>query len=273
LIKILEIQTLTAICKLEVDAVTATDIDNLMLMFAATCNYVNASVDPKYKSATQIQKLIYKDAKERSGMQANHVIQACVRVAGNRKVNRVKEYKPGSIPFDARTMSFNWHNNTVSLALLGKRVKGIKIAINKYTNYLLSDRENKEITSAVLVRTGKAYCLHIQVEHFVLQPAKSDQYLGIDLGRRDIAYTSDDESWSGKEIEAVRVKHSLVRAELQQKASKGTRSSRRRCRQLQKRLAGKERRYQKWLNHNISNAILLLIAMLCLKIWKESESD
>ncbi|MUG98868.1 IS200/IS605 family element transposase accessory protein TnpB [Scytonema sp. UIC 10036] len=253
----MEIQTLTAICKLDVDTKTATDIDNLMLMFAATCNYVNASVNPRYTGATKIQKLIYKDAKEKSGMQANHVIQACIRVAGNRKVNRVKEYKPGSVPFDARTMAIRWHNKTVSLTLLGKRVKGIPLVINKYANYLLLDRENQEITSAVLVRSGKAYYLHIQVDHFVLQPNASSQYLGVDLGRRDIAYTSDDQSWSGKEIETVRVKHSKVRAELQQKASKGTRSSRRRCRQLQKRLAGKEHRYQKWLNHNISNAILL----------------
>jgi IS605 OrfB family transposase len=34
------------------------------------------------------------------------------------------------------------------------------------------------------------------------------------------------------------------------------RSSRRRCRQLLKRLSGRERRYQQWLNHNISKQVI-----------------
>ena len=42
---------------------------------------------------------------------------------------------------------------------------------------------------------------------------------------------------------------------MQKKASQGTRSTRRRARQILKRLWGRERRYQAWLNHNISKAI------------------
>lgn len=48
-----------------------------------------------------------------------------------------------------------------------------------------------------------------------------------------------------------------MRASLQEKASKGTRSARRRARQIWKRLSGRERRYQTWLNHNISKLIVL----------------
>ncbi|MFS8906998.1 zinc ribbon domain-containing protein, partial [Synechococcus sp. OH2] len=45
------------------------------------------------------------------------------------------------------------------------------------------------------------------------------------------------------------------RAALQRKASKGTRSSRRRCRQLLQRLSGRERRLQAWVNHCISTRV------------------
>jgi len=45
-------------------------------------------------------------------------------------------------------------------------------------------------------------------------------------------------------------------ASLQRKATQGTRSTRRRCRQILKRLSGRERRFQTWLNHNISKAIV-----------------
>jgi len=50
--------------------------------------------------------------------------------------------------------------------------------------------------------------------------------------------------------------YSKLSAVLQRKAVKGTRSSRRRCRQLQKRLSGKEKRFQKWINHNISRLLV-----------------
>jgi len=76
--------------------------------------------------------------------------------------------------------------------------------------------------------------------------------LGVDLGRTDIATTSEGESWSGKQITDKRNHYSKMRAVLQRKAAKGTRSSRRRCRELLQRLSGKEKRFQKWMNHNIS---------------------
>jgi IS605 OrfB family transposase len=57
-------------------------------------------------------------------------------------------------------------------------------------------------------------------------------------------------------LNRVRDHYSKLRAALQRKASKGTRSSRRRCRELLQRLSGKERRFQAWVNHRISKAIV-----------------
>jgi putative transposase len=73
----------------------------------------------------------------------------------------------------------------------------------------------------------------------------------------DIAVTSLGDKWDGKQTTETRDKFARVRASLQQKASKGTRSTRRRARQILKRLSGRERRYQTWLNHNISKLIVL----------------
>ena len=81
--------------------------------------------------------------------------------------------------------------------------------------------------------------------------------IGVDFGRTDIAVTSDNKKWSGHEIRDVRDKYSKLRSVLQKKASKGTRSSRRRCRQLLKRLSGKEKRFQRHTNHVISKTIIL----------------
>ena len=74
----------------------------------------------------------------------------------------------------------------------------------------------------------------------------------IDLGRTDIAVSSQGDKYSGNQITQIRDHYANLRSVLQQKAAKGTRSSRRRCRELQKRLSGKEKRFQSHVNHVIS---------------------
>jgi IS605 OrfB family transposase len=80
--------------------------------------------------------------------------------------------------------------------------------------------------------------------------------LGVDLGRTDIAHTSDGEAWDGADIRQCRDHFARRRAALQHKASKGTRSTRRRCRELLARLSGREKRFQRWVNHGISKALV-----------------
>jgi IS605 OrfB family transposase len=57
-------------------------------------------------------------------------------------------------------------------------------------------------------------------------------------------------------VTRLRDRFTRVQAEIQIRASQGTRSSRRRCRQLQQRLAGRERRFATWHNHNVSKEII-----------------
>ncbi|MBW4570318.1 MAG: hypothetical protein KME31_20505 [Tolypothrix carrinoi HA7290-LM1] len=144
-------QILTVACKLIATPQQMQDFTNLSLMFAATCNYINASVNSKYKSAPKVQKLIYADAKIKSGMQANHVIQACIRVAGNRKVAEVSEFKPGSVLYDARTFSLARDLKTVSLSVLGKRIK-VDLILGNYQREML-DMSKSEPSSAKIGKT------------------------------------------------------------------------------------------------------------------------
>ncbi len=100
------------------------------------------------------------------------------------------------------------------------------------------------------------YYLHIQLTDDAPEPIKSDEVIGVDFGRRDIARTSTNKGWDGQQINQVRDRYARVRASLQRKASKGTRTTRRRVRQVLQRLSGRERRFQSWLNHNISRQII-----------------
>jgi IS605 OrfB family transposase len=124
-------------------------------------------------------------------------------------------------------------------------------------NYQRGKLKGCKPTSAQLCkhRDGQFY-LHIQLKDEAPEPVKSSNVIGVDFGRRDIAVTSEGEKWDGQGIQQVRDRFSKVRASLQQKASKGTRSTRRRARQILQRLSGRERRYQQWLNHHISKTIV-----------------
>ena len=75
------------------------------------------------------------------------------------------------------------------------------------------------------------------------------------LLRTKTAVTSTG-SWSGEKIKNKRDKYARVRSALQRKSSQGTRRRRRRCRQILQRLSGRERRFQQWLDHNISKSII-----------------
>ncbi len=130
--------------------------------------------------------------------------------------------------------------------------------------------KGRKPTSATLVKRkdGKFY-IHIQLEEEVPEPQTVNGVLGVDFGRTDIAHTSAGNNWNGQQLTKVRDHYSFLRRVLQQKASKSTRSSRRRCRQLLKRLSGRERHFQAWVNHRISKTIVSRARATCSMITLE----
>ncbi|MCY7390950.1 MAG: transposase, partial [Leptolyngbyaceae cyanobacterium CAN_BIN12] len=116
--------------------------------------------------------------------------------------------------------------------------------------YQIALLRGQTLTSATLNKTRQGeYYISFVVEIDTPPTGKTPKVIGVDLGRRDIATTSTGQSWSGEKIQAVRDQYSKVRANVQ---SKRTRSARR----LMRRLSGRERRFQEWLNHNISKQLV-----------------
>ncbi|MCY7277067.1 MAG: transposase [Phormidesmis sp. CAN_BIN44] len=251
-------QTLTLVCKLQPTPEQSPQIEVILCVFADACTYANEQVKPQITSKTTIQTLVYQDIRARFGLSANQAVRVCARVGANRKTAKqkgkpVQSFKPTSADYDARIFAFREKDWTVSLTLLGSR-EHIKLDVGNYQRDKLKERKP---TSAQLCkhRDGKFY-IHIQLSDETPEPIQSDNVIGVDFGRRDIAVTSEGEKWDGKPIQIARNQFSKVRASLQAKVSKGTRSTRRRVRNILKRLSGRERRYQAWLNHIISRRII-----------------
>ena len=251
-------QVLTLVVKLQPTSEQRQLLDNTAQAFADACNWINQTVKPNLTNRNSIQAVCYQDVKERFGLTANHVVRACARVAANRltakqKSRKVKHFKPTSFDCDARTFRFI---ETVYLASISTTGKRAKISL-RVSNYHIGKLASQNPTSAqVCQHKDNDWYVHIQLKSDAPKSIKTKNVIGIDFGRRDIAVTSTNKSWPGKEIQEKQDKLNRVRASLQKKASQGTRSTRRRCRQILKRLSGRERRYQAWINHNISKAII-----------------
>jgi IS605 OrfB family transposase len=196
--------------------------------------------------------------RERFGLASNLAIRAINRVSANRKTAKrmgkpVKKFLPTSADYDARIFSFREKDWSVSLTLVGGRERFL-VDVGSYQKGKLSGFVP---TSATLVKhQNGTYCVNIQVKNDAPSPQKSQGVIGVDLGRRDVAVTSEGESFSGQQITEIRDRYSRVRASLQKKASEGTRSTRRRARKILQRLSGRERRFQSWVNHNVSSSLV-----------------
>jgi putative transposase len=251
-------QVLTIVVKLQPSPEQVAFLEATLQAFADACNYVNENTDPKLTNKIAIQSLVYQTIKKKFNLVANMAVRACARVAANRKVAKlkgkpVKRFAPTSMDCDKDLFRFREQDWTVSLATTHGR-KRVELKVGNYQRGKLKQRNP---TSAQLCkhRDGHFY-LHIQIKDDAKDSPIADKVIGIDLGRRDIAVTSEGKKWDGKHIQSVRDKFYKVRASLQKKASKGTRTTRRRCREILKRLSGRERRYQQWLNHNISKSVV-----------------
>jgi putative transposase len=267
-------QVLTVSCKLKVSQSQAAKLDATMDAFVQALNWVNQNTPEKVVNAVKLQSLCYYQIRARFGLSSNLARttsrlrdqQVCRRLAGARKVARqknrpVKAFKRGFATYDARIFSFREKDWTVSLTTVGGRER-FELAIGRYQREQLAGSNPKSAT--LVKRKDGSYSIQICVETEPCPPQGTDRVLGVDLGRTDIAHTSEGDNWNGQQLNKVRDHHSRLRAVLQRKASKGTRSSRRRCRELLQRLSGKERRFQSrqrcvaktWVNHRISKAIV-----------------
>lgn len=241
-------QTISVSCKLQVPVELRQEIDRTLQGFADACNQIlEVAKAEKVKNTTKLHHLTYHNVKALTGLKANHVCQAIRRVVGALSGQKqVHKFRPTSISLDVRTFSYREKDQHVGITLISGRV-WLPLSIG---NYQLALLRGQSPTSATLVkhRNGNYY-IQIQVDLATEPTGKTPKVIGVDLGRRDIAHTSTGKSWDGEQVQKVRNHFAKVRASIQSKRTKG-------AKKLLKRLSGRERRFQKWLNHSISRQLV-----------------
>lgn len=155
---------------------------------------------------------------------------------------RKKPY--GSIRYDRRTLSVFLESGYCTISTVsGRKRYGFDLP-EYYRQYA-----DWSVQNAQLILGRNACFLNVQVEGEAPPFNGGERRLGVDLGINNIAVCSDNSFYNSKHWKNVKGKYQHLKAELQ---SKGTRSARRKLREI----SGRERRFVRDLNHCVANEIV-----------------
>lgn len=239
----------TIVCKLNPTPEQASQMDATLDAFAAACNRIAAVCRTIHSSdKNKVQRACYQEIRRTFGLSSNLTIRAIARVCAALKVKEKAHsvFQPQSVDYDARIFSFREWDWTFSLTLLHSRQR-IDTPLGQRQQSAL---KGQTPTAAVLVkRRDGRYFLHVQISHDVPDPPTADDFLGIDLGMANLATDSQGRTYSGAPVSRNRRRRATARKQYQRR---GTRRAQRRLKQM----AGRQRRFQAQINHQISKQIV-----------------
>lgn len=230
----------------EVDQKTA--LVALMARFNEACNWLaQRAFELQTADKLRLQKLHYAEIRERFSLGSQFAVRVISKVceAYKRDKTRLPRFRPdGAVPYDQRIYTFKHGLDRLSLSTLDGRV----IVPTVIGPYFRAKLEGVRGQADLVSKKGKLF-FYVTVEVPEGASVESDEWLGVDLGIRNLATDSDGEHHSGEAVEKVRARYTSLRHRLQ---CANTPSAKRHL----KKLAGKEARFRQIENHRISKAIV-----------------
>lgn len=218
-----------------------------MERFNAACD-VLAAVAFQHRCANKIalQKLAYHDVRRDFDLSAQMTVRAIAKVCEVYKRDKSVQptFRPhGAIVYDQRILSWKGPDRVSILTLGGREV--MPWVAGAYQRARLDGVRGQ---ADLIYRDGRLY-LYVVLDIGDVPEGDPSDYLGVDLGLKNIAADSDGDTYSGAHVANLRERHFRLRRRLQKK---GTKSARR---LLRKRRA-REARFARDVNHRISKAIV-----------------
>lgn len=170
-------------------------------------------------------------------------IKSAIETKKSCKNRKAKFNEELAIQYDQRSYSFDF-SGKCSLSSVDGRIKQQLYV----PEYYLKNYGDWTIRSATLSKCRKNLFLNITVTRNILaaRHTSSSKCVGIDLGINNLAVTSDAMFFKGVKIEFARFQRLRTRLQM-----KGTKSAKRHL----KKLSGKQKRFMKSINHEISKRI------------------
>ena len=223
-----------------------------MEQFNAACNAISKiAFDNKTFGKIKLQKLCYYRIREEFKLSAQMVVRAIGKVAESysekAKRDNQHHFKPhGAIVYDDRILTVK-SIDTVSILTLDGRIL-VPMAFCEYHSSIINNALRVRGQADLGYIDGKFYLF--LVADCPEEPENThDGFLGVDLGIKKIATTSDGKYYSGAKVKNLRRRNFKLRQKLQ---SKGTKSAKR----LLKNRRRKESRFAADVNHCISKKLV-----------------
>lgn len=194
-----------------------------------------------------IHKLAYKQIREQTGLSAQVVVRCIAKVADAYKVGKKKQRsfdKRGAIPYDSRILSWKLEPQEVSIWTVEGRQKIPYVCGERQFELLKSQRGESDLCLIY----GQFY-LFTTCDVETPPPSEVKEFLGVDLGIKNIAVDSDGERFAGDQVNGLRKRHAKLRGRLQ---SKGTESAHK----LMNKRRRKETRFASDVNHCIAKRLV-----------------
>ena len=218
-----------------------------MERFNEACNDIaDVAFHNKTANKIRLQKIVYYRIRKQYGLSAQMTVRAISKTAEAYK--RDKDIKPkfklhGAMVYDPRILSWKGLDRVSILTLKGR--ENIPIQIGPYQEERF-DRIRGQ--ADLLLRKGVFY-LAATIDAPEPEPFEAKEYLGVDLGIKNIAVDGDGDTYVGGHLNGLRSRHAKVRSKLQ---SKGTKSAKK----LLRKRSRKEHRFASDVNHVISKRIV-----------------
>ena len=220
-----------------------------MHAFNAACTWIaEHAYTQRCASKFQLQKQFYQEVRQRFGLSAQLAIRALAKTVEAYKRDKSVQvaFRPeGAVVYDERIMHFHGLD-AVSLMTLGGRTV-VPMQMGEYQRVQFSRAKGQ----GDLVLVKGSFFLLVTLDTPEEPPMVPERFLGVDLGIVNLAADSTGTLYSGAEVEHVRQRCQCHRASFQHT---GTTSATRRL----KKLAGKESRFRRWVNHHIANKLVAL---------------
>lgn len=206
---------LTVKCKLDVPASSLEAIDDTFSRYREACEYISGVAhETKTYGKVALHHKVYYPVRERYGLPAQLTCTARDKVAEAYRRDRDKRhrFKRDCIRLDARTFRLYPEAERCAFTTMGGRVKA-SLLLGDYQKELLSTWETTG--AADFVRKRNTLYVHIVVYRDFDDLEAASDYLGVDLGIRNIASTSDGEILTGEVVDKVRTRYAKLRQRLQ----------------------------------------------------------
>lgn len=201
-------------------------------------------------SQPSIHQRCYREIRERFGLSAQMAVRAigkAVEAFATLKAQGRKEcpvFRPrGAVTYDERILGFKGPDKVSLWTLAGRMI--LPMIHGAYQGERIDRRKGQ---CDLVYRDGRFY-LYVIVDMPEDAPIEVEDFLGVDMGLVNIATTSDGDNHSGEDVERTRRRHHRNRQRLQKKGTRGAKKK-------LKKLAGREARFRRHVNHCISKSLV-----------------